>query len=184
NRGEIDPVPPVHPPGGMVSIDSVSEQLFPSWTPKWLRGLMPYALWILIALALALAAVILLLGLVTGLLGGAVLLTLAVAAAFLALALALRRRAEVWAAGASMRFRRWTPALLGGVPRRPGFQVVPAGQAMPPAAGVGGNDSQDAAAFRKAISAVAATLQAPAPDAQTAAPADLRVLSSAALERL
>jgi hypothetical protein len=51
NQGEIDPVPPLHPPGGMVSIDEVSGRLSPPWAPRWLGRLLPSAVWIPAGLA-------------------------------------------------------------------------------------------------------------------------------------
>lgn len=182
NRGEIDPLPPLKPPGGMVSIDGVSDRLLPPGVPRWLWPLLPYVPWLLLALAVLLALVIVLVGLLLGLLAAAVPIAVAAAAALIGLAIWLRGRAAGWAAGVAIRFGRLTAARLGGVPGRPGFQVVPAGQPEP--ASTGGADSAEAGRFRRALGEVAAAMQAPAPDPPPADAADIGGLRSTLLARL
>ena len=175
NRGDIDPVPPLHPPGGMTSIDDASDRLFPPWAPGWLRRLLPYAFWILVGLAGLLLVVLLLAGLVV--------LAVVVAVALLVLAVAVRRRTGRWRAAAAIRFERLTATTIGGVAARPGFQAVPVGAPTPPGPG-GTGDSPEAARFREAVGAVSQELQAPTPDPPPPPPADLPALHATLLSRL
>lgn len=184
NSGEIDPVPPLHPPGGMVSIDQVSDTLYPGWAPAWLRALLPYLYLLLLLLALILVVVILgaaaLLGApVVGLVAAA-----AVAAVLVASAIAAGARSQQWRAAGLVRFASLSPQQLGDVPPQPRFQMAPPGSPSPPAPPGGPGDSAEAAAFRAAVSEVALQMQAPAPDPPPPPGVDLAGLRTTLVARL
>jgi hypothetical protein len=180
NSGEVTLVPPPHPPGGMVSLDDISDQLYPSWIPAWLRPFLKYAFWFLIALAIVAAFLIIVIGALLGLLAIAVGIAIAVAGALIALALALR---GAWIVPDEVRFTNITPATVKAVPPRPVFQIMPAGQPIPPGS-PGPADSADAAAFRAAAGRLAGALQAPPPDAPPPPPADIPALQTTILIRV
>jgi hypothetical protein len=180
NSGEIALVPPPHPPGGMVSLDDVSDQLYPSWIPAWLRPFLKFAFWFLIALAVIAAIVIIVIGALLGLLPIAIPIAIAVAAALIALAFALR---AAWIVPDEVRVSNITPATVAAVPPRPVFQIMPAGQPIPPGS-PGPTDSADAAAFRTASGRLAGALQAPPPDPPLPPPADLPALQATILTRV
>jgi hypothetical protein len=196
NTGEVSPVPPLHPPGGMVSLDQVSGQLYPSWLPGWLRAMLPSLPWILWVLAVAVPlAVLLLIGLVAGAwalaLAVAVVAAVVLAAAGAALVPAARRAALA----RDLSFARLTGARIDAVPPRPGFTIAAPGQPAAggsgPGSGPGGGpgsgpgaDSADAAAFRSGASALFTSLQSAPHDPPLPGGADLQQLRTALLTRL
>jgi len=180
NSGDIALVPPPHPPGGMVSLDDISDQLFPSWIPAWLRPFLKYAFWFLVAFALVLGFLIIVVGALLGLLAVAIGIAIAVAGALIALALRLRGS---WMVPDEVRFTNITPATINAVPPRPVFQIVPAGQPIPPGP-PGGADSPDAASFRIAAVGVGGALQAPPPDSPPPPPVDTVALQTTILSRV
>jgi hypothetical protein len=184
NAGEISAAPPLTPPGGMQSIDQTSAQLYPPWAPPWLRPWLPYAPWLLLAIAVLIALLILLIGWLVGLWPPAVALAIAVILAALALAARLRSTAANATVANILQWGALTPAAFSNVPPEPGFQVVVADTAWPVWTGMPAPDSRDAAAFRSAATLVATALQAPAPNATAAAPADLATLQATLLTTL
>jgi hypothetical protein len=188
NAGEVSPVPPVRPPGGMVSIDQVSGLLYPPWLPGWLRPLLPDLPLVLSVLAVAVPATALLVWLVAGTRPAAVAVVVAVAAAvvFAAVAAALAPAARRAALAQGMSFGQLTAARIDAVPPRPGFTIAGPGQ---PAAGPGpgtgtGTDSADAAAFRAGAATLLTALHAAPADPPPAGSADLDQLRTVVLTRL
>jgi hypothetical protein len=180
NSGEAATVPPPHPPGGMVSLDDISDTLYPPWVPPWLRRLLGYAFWILIALALVATAVIVVIGASLDVIFAALVIAAVVAVALIAVAFLLRR---AWTVPDTVRFHNISPATVAATPQRPDFRIMPAGQPIP--AGTGGTtDSPDAAAFRIAAGQLAGDLQAPLPDPPLPTPADIPSLGATVLGRL
>ncbi len=146
NAGKISIVPAAKPPGGMVSIEQVSDRLVPSWLPKWLKT------W---NQALTLGVILLLiLFLVIGFLVGwvAALVVVAVAAAAgAALAPKLKSALANAAAANQLRVASFTPQAVATVPPQPNFQLLDAG-VVPgsPGPASSGGDSGQASAFRSA----------------------------------
>ena len=185
NTGEVSPVPPVHPPGGMVSIDQVSGQLNPSWLPGRLRALLPYLPVILWVLAVLVPLAALLIGLVTGSWPLAVAVAVVAAVVLAAAGATLIPVAQRAALARDLTFARLTAARIDAAPPRPGFTIAAPGQ---PAAGISsgatGADSRDAAAFRSGAAALFTSLHAAPDDPPPAGAADLQQLRSALLTRL
>jgi hypothetical protein len=180
NSGEAAIVPPPHPPGGMVSLDDVSDTLYPAWVPPWLRPLLRHAFWLLIALAIVVAAVLGVVGVLLDMIPAALLITAVVAVALITLAFRLRR---AWVVPDTVRFKNLSPSTVATTPPRPDFRIMPAGQPIPLPAG-GTTDSPDAAAFRTAAGRLAGDLQAPLPDPPPPVPADISALRTTVLARL
>jgi hypothetical protein len=183
NTGDISLVPPVHPPGGMVSIDQVSDALDPPWVPDWLRPLLPYAVWILLGLAFLALILIIVIGAILGLLAIAVVLAIVVAGILVYLAIRVAPFVAAWAAAAQMRFNNLTADTVSNVPPRPVFRIVPPGQVLSQT-GTGATDSPDAQTFRAAAIAATTALQAPASDPAPPPPADLSALRVTIVARL
>jgi len=181
NSGSVLLVPPAHPPGGMVSIDQISDHVFPPWVPAWLRPWLAYLPWVLLAIAALLligALLLFLLSLITG-----ALLLLVVALLLVAAALALFRLAGAWSAAEKIRFEHLTPQVVRAVRPRPDFVIVPAGQRLPPSTATGG-DSPDAQAFRAAAGAITGAFHAPAPDPAPLPPLQIDTMRTTLLTRL
>ncbi len=186
NSGEVTVEPPIHPPGGMVSIDQVSDKLYPSWVPEWLRPWLQYATWFLLGLAALLlffATFLRRLGLVGKQFLAAVTAILGIASALVVTTLATRSAVASWAAAAKIRFNNITPSTVSGIPPRPTFTVTTAGQPQPTTPAASG-DSPDAQAFRAVASEMADALQAPAPDRAQLPPLDIEALRTTILARL
>lgn len=186
NNGEIQLVPPLHPPTGMVTIDQVSDQLFPPVLPPWLWLLLTKYKWLLLVLGL----VLIFLGALLWILGfGAVALTLIglgliLLAAFLGIWLGL----PSWTVATGVRTTGLTPATLNALPQRANFRVMAAGQPQPASdRNIGGStDSGDAAEFRGAAVKMSGVVQVPLqrPPRPAPAPVDITALSTAILTRV
>lgn len=183
NTGDITLVPPVHPPGGMVSIDQVSDHLLPGWVPGWLGPWLRYAEQILLILAIPIILLILLIGAIRRQLLLAIAIATAIAGAVAAILIRIRSFTPTWDVAAQMRFSHFTRRTFETVPPRPNFRVTLPSQ-IPPPTGAGGADSPDAQNFRRAASEAAVALQAPAPDPDPPPPADLPGLRDTIIARL
>jgi hypothetical protein len=204
NNGQITAAPPSRPPDGMVSVDQVSDTLYPPGLPPviWqllarLRRLLLIAGVVLLLLAGQLAVLAALIGVLAvllkmpalvfaafGLIAGAVLVGVFGLLA-LALALLIGSQSPSLTAAGAVRTGQLTHAAVAAYPARPDFRVMPAGQPQPTADGsvTGPSDSADGTAFRGATSALAALVQAPLqrPVPPVPQPADLGGLSGAVL---
>ncbi len=132
NAGSLTIVPPPAPPGGLTPIEGVDQ---PSTTST--------PLWLIIALFLA-GALVLILALTVGwlaALGVAIVIAVLIASG----ALPLSQRS----AAGPVAFASFTPSAIESVPARPDFAIVAIGT-ISQNGGSGGTDSPDAAAFRKA----------------------------------
>jgi hypothetical protein len=181
STGSISPVPPPHPPGGMVSIDDISDRLYPPWLPAWLRRFLTYAFWLLIVFAILLAILLVLFGLALGLITVAA--ATAAVAVLVALAVTARFQSGRWQLAGAVRLTEMTPAAIAAVPGRPTYKVVAAGQPAPPPAGTGA-DSQDAVDFRLAAGDLTRALHQPLPDPPPPPEADLGSLRATVMNRL
>lgn len=181
SSGSISPVPPPTPPGGMVSIDDISDSLYPPWLPPWLRPFLTYAFWLLIVLAILLAILLVLFGLALGLITIAV--AIAVITVLVALAVAIRSQFGRSQLAGAVRLSAMTPAAIAAVPGRPAFQIVAPGQAAPPPAGAG-TDSAEAVDFRSAAGDFTLALHEPLPDPPPPPEANLKDLRATVMERL
>jgi hypothetical protein len=186
NDGSISPLPPLHPPGGMFSLNQVADGLLPPWIPAPLRGLASWLWLIVLLVALVAISVLLVLG---GLLGFLVVAGAgagAIALFALALLLLLLRARSAIIASSGLRFEALQPAAIASVPSRPGFQVSLRHQAPPPlSVGAQGQDSPQAAAFRRAVEAATqAFSRAPSEQPVPAAAAipDLRAVVTSGLD--
>lgn len=164
NSGDLRVVPPPHPPGGLTSIEDVSDGLFPSWAPDWLRRLLPHVLVFLVVIAV----LVLVVGIVAYSLGLLAIATVLVVLAIVLFALAafLRSLVARWKIAEGARLDHITTQAFVAEPPRPNFKLVPIGSPIPPddAPVAGGTDSADAAAFRVAGAGLARALAEPRDD--------------------
>jgi hypothetical protein len=201
NDRMISPVPPLHPPDGMVSLDQVAAEGMPSWIPAPLQGAARWLWLIVVVVAAALVAGVIAIAGLLGLLAAAHLLGTRVLIGYLILAAAavgaivaltvvllrlLARARPAIVAASGLRFDALTPQAIASIPPRPGFQVSQRHQDPPPVpAGAQGPDSAEAANFRRAVGAAAQTfVQAPFdPPAPPPAPlSDLRSVVTTGLD--
>ncbi|HEY4185517.1 MAG TPA: hypothetical protein VGP07_10630 [Polyangia bacterium] len=179
NSGELTFVPPAKPPGGMVSIEQLSDaQASPAdrlWAALW-----PW-----------LVALLLVLVVIGALLGGATAAALGAFAAAMLVSLRARVQAARTRIDASDKLRPsgFTPATVASLPARPDFEiaVAPAGApplTTPPTTTTTGGDSPAAAAFRGATSDLFTFFQAQPVDPPQAPALDLRALKTTLLTRL
>jgi hypothetical protein len=146
NNGSINIVPPIQPPAGMVSIDQVSNEAAPSWAEtllKWWK-------WILIALIVLLAVIVLIVGFTVSWTAALGVLAAAIVIGF-ALWNLLKNGIGNAEAANQMQFSNFTPTVIANVPPQPGFQITAPGMPMT-STGSGSTDSAQAAAFRSATS--------------------------------
>ncbi len=178
NSGSVAIVPPIQPPAGMVPIEQISNESAPTWAEK----LAKWWKWILLGLIVLLAALVVIVGLSAGwavALGAAVAAVAAGAVAWNA----LKNSIASASAASAVQFSNFTAAAVSQVPPRPGFQITTPGTSVA-AAGSGGADSAQAAAFRKATSQVFADYQL-LPENPAPLPAlDIATLHSTILTRI
>jgi predicted XRE-type DNA-binding protein len=146
NSGAISIVPVHKPPGGMTSIDQVSEAA----APKWAETLLKWWRWILLAIIVVALIVAIVVGVTVSWIAAAVIIV-AVAGAIGAAWAALSAPLATAKAASEMQFASFTPSEVAAVPPRPGFAITSPG-APQPAGGSGTTDSPEAAAFRTATS--------------------------------
>jgi hypothetical protein len=161
--GDISPAPPVRPPGGMVSLDDVSQQLDPSWMPGWLRSLAPYLGWLLllVGLVLAVIAFVFVAGSAGVAAGIAVAVAILVVVAVLWAVLApFLKKATV---AQQVRFTNLNPSFFASGTAAPGFQLQVAGTKTPDPTATG-NAAADATAFTAAATRLSGFVAAPAPE--------------------
>jgi hypothetical protein len=178
NSGSIAIVPPIQPPAGMVPIEQIANQSAPSWAEKLLK----WWKWILLGLIVLLAALVVVVGLAAG---WAVALGVGVVAVVAGVAVwnAVKNSIASAMSASALQVSNLTPAVVADVPARSSFQITPPGTPQP-AAGSGGTDSTQAAAFRKAASQIFADYQS-LPDNPAPLPAlDLATLQSTILTRI
>jgi hypothetical protein len=180
NSGELRVVPPPRNPGGLTSLEDISDRFFPSWAPRWLRRLLPNAFWFVVLLVL-LGLVALLCALISFAVGAITPAGAFVAAAIVLFVVALRLRALVarWRTAGGTRVDAFTSEAFEAAPPRPTFRIVPIDQPLPPADAPsrGGVDSDDARAFREAgvkLGRVFARVRADPPDPPPVNTADLQ----------
>jgi hypothetical protein len=183
NAGDVRMVPPTRDPNGMQSIDATADSLIPAWIPGWLRPLLQYALGIVAAIFLALAALVLVIGIAAGAVGAALAIAGAILAIGAVLAVWLYRKLPAWTAAGSIRFERLTPQTIAAAGPRSTFAVVPAGQPYDVATGTG-TDTPEAARFRQATEGLALGIQAAAKDSPPPPAADLAALRATVQLRL
>lgn len=177
--GDLSSVPPLHAPGGSVPLDDVSQQLDPSWMPGWLRVILPYLGWILLALlALAVVAAAIVFGIVAALV---VALVLGAVLGGVHRALApLVKRATV---AQEVRFVNLRPASFARQPAATGFQLRVAGTRNPSPLS-SGNSAADATAFGNAAASLTAFVTAPGPERPLPAVLDVASMRATLSQRL
>ena len=178
NSGAIMIVPPIQPPGGMVSIDQISNQAAPSWAEnvvKWWK-------WILIGLIVLLAVIVLIVAFTAGWAAA-----LGVAIACIVIAAGVWNYLKNTIAGAEaatqVQFANFTTTTVMQVPPRPGFQVMAAGAPLPSSSAAGA-DSAQAAAFRSATSQLFGNYQALPVNPGPLPSLDLPTLQSTIVKRI
>jgi hypothetical protein len=178
SSGAIAIVPPIAPPGGMVPIEQVSQQL----EPPGAAFLLKYRNWILIALIVILALLVILAVLVF-----TPPVAFAVAVILVAAGGAIWSRIQDAIANATaaeeFQFSGFTPAVVANVPPRSGFQIVPA-DTTSPNPGSDGSDSAEAAAFRTATGQLFTEYQALPSNPQPLGALDIAGLHTAVLTRI
>jgi len=144
NSGEVPVVPPPHPPDGMVSIDTISQNAAPAWVIEVAK----YRLWILLALILILILVIVITAVTAGI-GAAIAAVAAAVGIGIAVNNWLKNISQQAAVVNDLNPASFTPQTVTSAAANPGFTVSVAG-AAPPAGATSGGDSVQAAAFRSA----------------------------------
>ena len=177
NSGDISIVPPPKPPGGMVSIDTISNNL----VPPWVKTLTKYWKWILFALLMLLLLVVVLVGVFTGVGAAAIVLAVAGAAAA-AIWPAINKLLQQAQAANDLTPAAFTPAAVAQAPPNPSFIVTIPGTA-PPTGGAGA-DSAQAAAFRSATLDLFTSYREIPVDPPVAPALDLVTLKTTLLARL
>ncbi len=183
SSGAIAIVPPVAPPGGMTSIDQITNEVSPpspAPTPAT-----PRPLWLLILLLVALVLLVVIVGFAFG--WGAALALALVGAVALATwwlqAPAPSSPSPAPTPSTEIQFENFTPQAIAGVPARPGFAITTAGTSMAPGP-TAGADSADAVAFRSATSQLFGDFQALPPNAAPLPALDIATLSKTILTRI
>lgn len=177
NSGDIAIVPAPKPPGGMVSIDTISSNSVPSWV----KALAKYWKWILIALLLLLLLVAVIVGAFAGFGVAAIVVAVAVAAAA-AIWPAINKLLQQAQAANDLTTANFTPAAVAQSPPNPNFTVTTPGTA--PASGGTGADSAQAAAFRNATLDLFTSFQEIPVDPPLAPALDLVGIKTTLLARL
>ena len=178
NSGDVTIVPPPKPPGGMTSIDQISDQSAPTWAERLLKY-WPLILWLIVAILLL---VVLILGVAVGW-GVAGAVAAIAAAGIIAFYNAVQGAIASADAADQVQFVNLTPQAVSEVPPRPGFQVEPAGTPLP-AGGSGTSDSAQGALFRTATSQLFAYFQALPDNPAPRASLDIAALRTTLLTRL
>jgi hypothetical protein len=181
SSGAISIVPPPAPPGGMVSIDQITNEVSsPPPPPPPATGLPK---WLLILLLILILVVALIVGFTVGWA-----IAIGIAIVGVAVIAGLWPRPPVppppaQVAATEVQSENFTPQAIAAIPARPAFQITAAGAAVP-AGPVTGPDTAEAAAFRTATSQIFAEFQAlPANPAPLPA-LDIPTLSSTILTRI
>ncbi len=181
--GDISPAPPIHPPGGMVSLEDVSQQLDPSWMPPWLRPLLPYFGWLLLLVGLVIVVLaFLIVGAIAGVVAGiaaALAVGAVVAGAWTVLGPLIRRAT----AAQQVRFGNISPASFSSRTPAPGFRLQVTGTTTPEPAATG-NSAADAVAFTTAATQLSAFVAAPSPEPQPPAVLAVASVRSTLMQRL
>ncbi len=177
NSGEVAIVPAPKPPGGMVSIEQVSDQL----APQWERDLAKYWNWIKLVLLVLILLLIVLVGVFTGVLA-AVVVAVVVAVAALALGPAIRKLLQRARAADELKLSSFTPAVAGQAPSNSNFTITSPG--TQPTAAAPGPDSRQAAAFRTATVDLFTSFQSLPVDPPLRPALDFSALKTALLARL
>lgn len=181
SSGAIPIVPPPAPPGGMVSIDQVTNEVSPpSPAPPAITGLTKQQLmWLLVAIVI--------LALITGFTINWVLaLVVVIAGAAIAIGLWPKPAAPpspTQVAATQLQSENFTAPAIAAVPARPAFQITAAGVAL--AAGPAtGPDSAAAADFRSATSDLFVDFQALTLNPTPLPALDIQTLASTILTRI
>jgi hypothetical protein len=177
NSGEVAIVPPAKPPGGMVSIDQISN----NFVPPWVKTLAKYWKWILLAVLLLVVLAVIVVGAVAGAAAAA---AVVVAAAAIAAAVwpAIKKLLDKAQAANELSSSGFTPAAVATAPPNPNFTVTTPGTA--PSTGASGPDSTQAVAFRAASSDLFTAFQSFPVDPPVAPSLDITMLTSTVLMRI
>lgn len=182
SSGAIVIVPPPAPPGGMVSIDQITNQVSPPAPPVPAPApALPQGVLVLLAILVLILAVIA--GFTIGWI--AALAILAIGAAIIAI---------LWPkppvpppptppAATEIQFANFTPQAIAAIPPQPAFQITAAGSTMPAGSSTG-PDSAQAAAFRAATSQLFGDFQSLPTDPAPLPALDIATLSSTILTRI
>jgi hypothetical protein len=177
NSADVTIVPASKPPGGMVSIDQISDNI----VPGWVKTLSKYWNWILVALVVLLALAVVLVGAFAGAVAAAVVAVAAVAAAA-AFWPAIRNLLQKAQAANDLSPSNFTPSAVTQAPPNPKFAVTTPGTA--PASGGTGGDSTQASAFRSATTDLFTAFQEMPVDPPMAPALDFAALKATVLTRI
>jgi hypothetical protein len=177
NSGEVAIVPAPKPPGGMVSIEQVSDNFAPSWVQK----LAKYWKWIGLALILLLLVLVVVVGVFAGAVAAAVVIVVAGAVA-VALWPRIKKLLQKAQAANDLKMSGFTPTVVTQAPSNPNFTVTTPG--TPPASGGTGPDSLQAKAFRSATKDLFTSFQDFPVDPPQAPSLDLAGIKTTVLTRL
>ena len=177
NSGDVAIVPDPKPPGGMVSIDTISN----NFVAGWVKTLAKYWRWVLLALLLLLLLVVVVVGVFAG---PAMALIVLVVAAGTAAAIwpTIRKLLQKAQAADDLTITGMTLAAVAQAPPNPTFVVTTPGTA-PPVGGTGA-DSAQAVAFRSATTDLFTYFQAFPVDPPLAPALDLVAIKTTLLTRL
>lgn len=176
-------MPPLHAPGGLVSLDQVSDNLYPKWIPKWMQSFLPNITNILFILAGVVPFLILLFGFFTGLLPITTAIAAVVGGAVGTIAIRLHSVLPTSETATALRVANLTPQNISKVPPRPNFHLVTSDQSKP-SASVSSGDSHDAKIFRGASKMLTAYIQSLPKDPPLPPVVDMVELHKAVMHKL
>ena len=179
NQGEVTAAPPKTAPEKQISINEISERLFPSWVPDWLKPWLRWSHW----MVLGILVLFILLNLIFSFLPLTSPIFLAVVGALAAGFVFLRRQSRRGEAAENLREEHLTPESIAETPPRPGFRITHPGDTIP-SVGAGGSDSPEAANFRKAALELHGQLQADLPQPPVRQPLDFAAVQTSLLTTL
>jgi hypothetical protein len=177
NSGEVAIVPAPKPPGGMVSIEQVSD----NFAPSWVQNLAKHWKWIVLALLLLLLLVVVVVGVFAGVVAVAAIIVVAAAVAA-ALWPTIKKLLQKAQAATDLTMSGFTPTVVTQAPPNPSFTVTIPG--TPPVSGGAGPDSPQARAFRSATTDLFTSFQDFPVDPPLAPSLDLAGIKTTLLARL
>ncbi len=179
NSGDISIVPAPKPPGGLVSIEQVSDKVAAPWIQKLARWWKWIALLLLLLLLLAVGIV----GAIAGAAAAAIVIGV-VAAAAAVFWPKLKALLQKGTAASDFKASSFTPDVVAQAPPNPGFAVTAPGAPPTSSGPTTGPDSAQAAAFRSAATDLFTAYQATPVDPPPRPALDLVGLKQTLLTRI
>jgi len=145
NRKEITAALPKTASKKQISLNNISDRLFPSWIPNWLKPYLKYSHWFVLVIFILLILLNFIFNFVL-FRSHSFILILGVMTIIIYYLLLKSNR---WEAGSIIRESKLTPSLIKNIPPQPNFKLTKPGKTIPPN-GKSEKNSQEEANFRKA----------------------------------